>query len=46
MHPLLLLSMGQRYSGETNWFLIVPLVILILVVGITLAIKNGRKNRR
>lgn len=46
MYSLLLLSMGQRYSGETNWFLIIPFVILILVVGITLAIKNGRKGRK
>lgn len=39
---LLLFALGQRYSGETNWFLIIPLVILILVVGITLAVKNIR----
>lgn len=46
MYLLLFLSMGQRYSGETNWFLIVPLIILILVVGITLAVKNIRKDRK
>jgi hypothetical protein len=46
MHLLLMLSLGQRYSGETNWSIIVPLVILILVVGITLAVKNLRKGSR
>lgn len=46
MHLLLALSLGQRYSGDTNWFIIVPLVILILVVGTALAVKNLRKRSK
>lgn len=30
-------------ADGTNWFLIAPLIVIVLVVGITLAIKNGRK---
>lgn len=43
---LIMLGMGQKMAEGTNWYLIVPLVIIILAVGITLAIKNTRRQRK
>ncbi|MHA7295176.1 hypothetical protein [Arthrobacter sp. HLT1-21] len=39
-------AVGQRISGDTQWWLVIPIILVVLGVGITSIIRKKRKRDR